>query len=92
MKPSTHITHILSSRPSGGFFIPAIFPEKTRAELTKVNKPVLSNSFTSNYEDLVLLTVKPTFLSVNKKRALTTHDSRLTTNNITFATEKKYIT
>ncbi len=68
-----HITHIPSSRPAGGFFIPVIFPEKTCAELTKVNKLALRDSFTSNYKDVIFPTVKPANLLVNKKAVLTTY-------------------
>ncbi len=79
LKP--HITHHTpSSRPTGGFFISTNSPKKTRAELTKVNKQLITTSIAINYKDMIFPTTKPIPVIVNKMEVLTTHDLPLTTN------------
>jgi hypothetical protein len=55
-----------SSRYTGGFFIPATFPGKTCARLTKVNRIGVINA--------LFPTIKPAVYRVNKFSRLTTHD------------------
>jgi hypothetical protein len=61
-----------SSAYHGGFFITAMCPKKTNAELTKVNKPAVTNSFTSHYKTMIFPIVKPGVHGVNKFNTLTT--------------------
>lgn len=89
MKPKTHIARTSSSRPSGGFFIPAIFPGEIRAELTEVNKPVLNSSNTINYNGVIFPAVKHGDAPVNKINTvlakispLKSHNSQLSTHGL----------
>lgn len=78
----TYITRTSSSRPTGGIFISAIFPEKTCAELTTVNKPLVRSYKSIDCKHAIFPTVKPGVDRVNNFSRLTTHDLRLTTNNL----------
>lgn len=78
MKPRTHITHTLSSRPTGGFFISAIFLEKTRPELTIVNKPTVINYESTNCKHPIFPAVKSAPTKVNKISPVSTRISPLT--------------
>jgi hypothetical protein len=70
-----------SSRPTGGFFIPATFPAKTCARLTKVNRIAILNSLSNCCKDPLFPTIKPAVYRVNKflRLMLMTYDSRLIT-------------
>lgn len=57
---------IISSRPTGGIFISSISREKTRTELTKVNKHRIMHLLPITCKDVIFPTVKPPQLSVNK--------------------------
>lgn len=82
----THIAHISSSRPTGGIFISTIFPEKTRAGLTKVNKPAVMNFKSTPYKTAILLSVKPAEIIVNKMSLISTKNLRLTTYHLRLTT------
>ncbi len=62
--------HIPSPRFYGGIFIKYTSLKKTDAELTKVNKPVITHSSANNYNYMLLLTVKPGFSVVNNLTGL----------------------
>ncbi len=59
-----HNRIIQSTRPLGGFFIPVSFPKKIRAELTKVNKPIVTDSLSNYCKDTILPSVKPAIHNV----------------------------
>lgn len=60
------ITPAISTRPTGGFFIPGVLHEKTRAGLTKVNKPCANGLFSIICTTRVLTGITPAFAIVNK--------------------------
>ena len=89
MRPKTHITHISSSRPTGGFFISPTLLEKTRAELTKVNNPLVNYYGSTNCKHPIFPAVKPGDFPVNKNSIvlakispLKSHNSQLSTHGL----------
>ena len=71
MKTSKHIeqcTQLTNSSPAptGGFFIPDIFPGKIRAGLTKVNKPAITHLLSITSKSIIFPMVKRPLSIVNK--------------------------
>lgn len=70
-----------SPRSRGGFFIPGIFQEKMRAELTKVNKLMVTGLLSMYCKVAISLADKPYCVRVNKNSYCRIYDSRLTKND-----------
>lgn len=71
MKTSKHVeqcTQLTNSftRPQGGLFITCTSLKKTRAELTKVNKPGAKDLFSIVYNSPIFPNIMPAFAIVNK--------------------------
>lgn len=67
--PQRHHPLTTALRVYRGLFVTNDFPEKTKAQLTKVNKPNVTSSLLVNYSGVLLLKVKVVVLSVNKSRS-----------------------
>lgn len=67
-------SHIPSPAPTGGFFITCTSPKKTRTELTKVNKPVITHLLATTCKSTIFPMVKRPFSTVNKIAVFTTQN------------------